>query len=330
MDFARRIDEMMAGYRGAMILAAANRTGIFAALGEGGLTPAETASRLGLDERAVDIVLRALTASGLLDRRGEEFSLAPEAGPYLLPDSPQTKASIIGHNQTMMKSWIQLPDVLRTGRPAHVPERTEEELQDFILGMENVSRSSSREVAERIDLSGARWMLDVGGGPGTAALTFAGRNPALQCVVCDLPLPLEIAAEQIAAAGLGDRVRCAPMDFLTDELPPAGGGQGYDLIYVSNIIHMLEADQTLALFRKCRDAAAPAGRILVKDFFLEDSRTEPAMAAQFSVNMLVATEGGKSYTRTETVALLESAGFAVDQVVDVAVHSQVICAHRES
>ena len=75
---------------------------------------------------------------------------------------------------------------------------------------------------------------------------------------------------------------------------------------------------------------AAGGVILVKDFFLEDSRTAPAMAAQFSVNMLVATAAGKSYTRSETLALLASAGFGDFQTVGVAAHSQVIQARRES
>ncbi|MBU2503078.1 methyltransferase domain-containing protein [bacterium] len=330
MDYAKHIDQMMAGYRNSMILAAACRTGLFAVLEQGGLPAVEVAGRLGLDPRATEIVLNALVAAGLLTLQGGDYVLEPGAAPLLLPDSPDTKASIIGHNATMMKSWIQLPEVLRTGKPAARPERTEQELRDFILGMENVSRASSREVLAKIDLGGARWLLDLGGGPGTAALNFAAAHPGLRCVVFDLPAPIGIAEEQITAAGLGDRVTTAAGDFLTDPLPTPPGGGLFDTIYISNIIHMLDEAQTGALLAKCLPVTAPGGRILLKDFFLEDSGTEPAMAAQFSVNMLVATEGGKSYKRSETVGLLRKAGFTVEEVVDVAVHSQVICARRES
>lgn len=330
MDYAKHIDQMMAGYRNSMILAAACRTGLFKVLKDGDLTPQEAAARLGLDARAVGIVMHALVAAGLLRKRDGAFSLEPGAAPLLLPDSPDTKASIIGHNATMMESWIRLPAVLRTGKPADRPERTEQELHDFILGMENVSRTSSREVLAKIDLGQDRWLLDLGGGPGTAALNFAAAHPGLRCVVFDLPGPIGIAGEQIAAAGLGDRVFTAMGDFLTDPLPLAPGGALFDTIYVSNIIHMLDEGETAALLAKCRPVTAPGGRILLKDFFLEESGTEPAMAAQFSVNMLVATAGGKSYRRSEAVDLLAGAGFETEEVVDVAVHSQVICARRES
>ena len=64
--------------------------------------------------------------------------------------------------------------------------------------------------------------------------------------------------------------------------------------------------------------------MMLKDFFLEDSRSEPASGAQFSVNMLVNTQGGKTYTLTETVGLLEKAGFGELEMVEVAKNSMVI------
>jgi cyclopropane fatty-acyl-phospholipid synthase-like methyltransferase len=181
------------------------------------------------------------------------------------------------------------------------------------------------EVAGKIDLSGARRLLDLGGGPGTAALVFAQRWPGLACVVFDLPGPAAIAAEQIAAAGLGDRVTVRAGDFHTDD-----PGADYDVVYVSNIIHQMDAPATRELFRTCARALVPGGRILVKDFFLEDDRVNPPSAAVFSVNMLAGTERGKSYTRSETIALLAEAGFGPPNVIDVARHSQVLDARRES
>ena len=267
----------------------------------------------------MDILLHGLAAVGVLEKRDGRFAIAAGAVPYLLADSPETLTSIIGHNLTMMRAWARLDTVLETDRPAPRPERTEQELRDFILGMENVSRRSSVEVADRIDLSGARRLLDLGGGPGTAALVFAQRWPDLSCVVFDLPGPVLIAAEQIAAAGLGDRVTTRAGDFHTDD-----PGSGYDVVYVSNIIHQMDAGATLDLFRTCARALVPGGRILVKDFFLEDDRVHPPAAAVFSVNMLAGTERGKSYTRRETAALLAEAGFAPPDVVAVARHSRVL------
>jgi len=259
---------------------------------------------------------------GILHKEGQAFALDPGAAPLLLTDSPRTQASIIGHNLTTMRAWAQLDTVLATGEPAPRPERGEQELRDFILGMENVSRRSSEDVADRLDLGGVRRLLDLGGGPATASLVFARRWPDLHCVVFDLPGPVAIAEEQIAAAGLGDRVTTRAGDFHTDD-----PGTGYDAVYVSNIIHMMDEDETLALLRTCARALVPGGRLLLKDFFLDDDRVNPPAAAVFSVNMLANTARGKSYTRREAEALMRQAGFAPPQAVAVARHSTVLDAH---
>lgn len=319
MDWVQRINEMAWGYKNAAILLNSLRAGIFEALGEDWLTADEVATGCGLDSRATDIVLHALTAAGIVQQDGERFATEPEARPVLLKDSPTTLKSILGHNLFMMRGWAHLDEVLRTGEPIRQETRSEEQMRDFICGMENVSRMSSKEVAARIDLSKAHRLLDLGGGPGTAAIVFAQANPDLHCVVYDLEGPVGIAREQIAAAGLTDRVETVAGDFHTDDI-----GTGFDVVYISNIIHMMDPEHTLALFRKARGALKAGGRLLLKDFFLEDSRSEPASGAQFSVNMLVNTKGGKTYTRTETLALLEEAGFTDIEMIDVATQSQVL------
>jgi len=326
MEWAERIETMTAGYRDSCILIAALKVGIFEALGEAKRTSDEVAAALDLDTRAVDVVMCALAANEiLLKGDGEKFTIDPGARPFLITDGPETMVSIIGHNQSMLRSWVQLDEVMRTGTPARRQERTPEEMEDFIRGMENVSRRSSEEVVSKIDFSGARRLLDLGGGPGTAALTFARANPDLKCVVFDLEGPVGIATEQIGKAGIQDRVTTRTGDFLTDDI-----GRDFDVVYISNIMHMLNPAATLTLLEKAKGALVVGGRVLVKDFFLGDSRVEPPWTARFSVNMLVNTEGGKSYTFTEMKDLLARAGFRGLETVEIARNSMVIVGRRES
>ena len=223
-----------------------------------------------------------------------------------------------------MLRWVQLESVLKTGKPARDERpRGPEELRAFICGMENISRTSSREVAGKIGLSGFRRMLDVGGGPATSSIVFARKNPRLKCTVFDLPPVIRIAREQIEKAGLMDRVETRAGDYFKDEF-----GNGFDMVYVSNIIHSLAPKETLMLFRKCRRALVGGGTIIVKDFFLDESRTSPNQAAIFSVNMLTGTAGGKSYTWDETQSLLERAGVAGFRRVAVAAASGLLIARR--
>ena len=324
MEWAERIETMTAGYRDSCTLIAALKVGVFETLGEGSRTPADVAADLDLDTRAVDVVMCALAAAEILLQDGDRFAIDPGARPFLLAGSPETMVSIIGHNRSMLRSWVGLEGVMRTGMPAPRSEVTAEEMEDFICGMENVSRRTSEEVAVKIDFSDTRRLLDLGGGPGTASLTFARANPGLECVVYDLEGPVGIAAGRISLAGLKDRVTTWTGDFLTDDI-----GRDFDIVYISNIIHMLSPDQTLELLKKAGGALVSGGRVLVKDFFLEDSRIAPPWTAQFSVNMLVNTEGGKTYTLTEMSDLLTRAGFDGLETVEIARNSMIISGRRE-
>lgn len=319
INWTRRINQMAWGFKNSAILLNAIRVGIFESLGNEARTAAEVAADRDLDARAVETVLNALVALEIVRKDGDRFSTEEGARDLLLADSPRTLKSIMGHNLYMMRGWSHLEDVLRTGEPVPGRPRDEQQMRDFILGMENISRQSSRDVLERIDMGRFRRLLDLGGGPATAAITFAQAHPEMNCVVYDLEGPIGIADEQIAAAGLADRITTRVGDFHEDDVPG-----GFDCVYIANIIHMMDDAATLALLRKARGALEPGGRLLLKDFFLDESRTAPVDAATFSVNMLVNTRGGKTYTLGETRALLREAGFTVEKEVAVASISRVL------
>lgn len=85
-------------------------------------------------------------------------------------------------------------------------------------------------------------------------------------------------------------------------------GEGFDLVLLSAICHMLGPGENRDLLRRCRPALAPRGRIVIQDFVLEEDKTAPKMAALFSLNVLVGTERGASYNEGEYAAWLGEAG----------------------
>jgi predicted O-methyltransferase YrrM len=176
-------------------------------------------------------------------------------------------------------------------------------------------------VAGRLDLSACRRLIDVGGGPGTASLVFARRWPHLTCTVFDLPDVVAIAREEIDRAGLGERVGTVAGDYFTDEL-----GEGYDVAYIASIIHSLGPQETAALFAKAHRALLPGGMLVVKEFFLDGTRTRPASASRFSVNMLIGTERGKAYTYAETREILAGESYGDFQEIELGPRSGLIVA----
>jgi hypothetical protein len=310
MDPRAKLDEYKSRHWGPLVLLTAGHLGLFTALADGPRRARDLAVELGLDARAVEIVLLALVAEGWLQAEGDDrFGLQPEYAAYLAPGGDDSLANIMEHHYYLLKRWVRLAEVVRSGKPIPGPEggRSPEQLRAFICGMHDVARRSAEMVAARLDLANCRRLLDLGGGPATASIVFCQRFRELHCVVFDLPEVVPIAAERIAAAGLADRITTRSGDYLATGTE-GDIGDGYDAVFVSNIIHSLSPEQTSRLMAKTMAALEPGGLLLVKEFFLADSRTEPSSAALFAVNMLVGTEGGKSYTWSETEAIVRSGG----------------------
>lgn len=326
MEPTRRLTELAQGYRQAIVLLTACKLGIFTALGRDSRTADQLAGHLKLDPRALETTLLALAAEGILQYQEPTFCIAAPYREILLPEGEESQSSIFNHNYHCLQRWCRLAEVLRTGQPAAEPadESAADSLRDFICGMAEISRGASREVLEKVDFSPFRRMLDLGGGPATAALEFARQYPQLRCDVFDLPDALAIAREEISRYGLTDRVQTRPGDYYQDEF-----GEGFDLVYISNIIHSMSPADTAMIARKTRQALLPGGTVMIKEFFLDDDRTSPATAAYFSINMLVATEGGKSYTLRETREILEKTGFRDFQTVELSAASRLLIARKD-
>jgi cyclopropane fatty-acyl-phospholipid synthase-like methyltransferase len=147
-------------------------------------------------------------------------------------------------------------------------------------------------------------MLDVGGGSGAYSIAFASANENLQVDLLDLATVIPIAQGHIKGAGLAGRIRTRPGDLRADRF-----GEGYDLVFVSAICHMLGPDENKDLLQRCFAALAPRGRVVIQDFILEPDKTAPKSAALFALNMLVGTQAGSTYTEAEYATWLEEVGF---------------------
>jgi hypothetical protein len=133
-----------------------------------------------------------------------------------------------------------------------------------------------------------------------------------------------MARERIAQTELADRVVLVAGDYNKDSLP-----RGADLVWLSAIIHQNSPAQNRSLYGRIAEAIEPGGVVLIRDVVMEESHTEPVAGALFAVNMLVATEGGNTFTLSEIRDDLTSAGFADVKLIrrDEGMHS-VVSARR--
>ncbi|MBZ5621089.1 MAG: methyltransferase [Acidobacteriia bacterium] len=279
---------------------------LFTAVGDGAGAE-EVAARLDTHPRATEMLLNALASLRLLVKRDGVFHNSPAAARYFTAGSRDNARPALLHTAHLWHRWSTLTDCVRAGTAvAHdeIAGRGQDWTEAFIAAMHRNASERAPLVVRAVGAENIRRMLDVGGGSGAYSIAFAQANSGLRADILDLPAVEPIARRHIQEAEMGDRVQVRGGDLRTGRL-----GEGYDLVFVSAICHMLSPEENLDLLRRCREALVPGGRVVIQDFILEADKTAPRFAALFALNMLVGTRGGSSYSEPEYSGWLGEAGF---------------------
>ena len=293
MEFRR----MMNGFWVSRLILTANNFDIFNRL----TVPRSAlaaAKILKTDGRATEIVLDALTAIGLLRKAAGKYRTSPMATNFLVDGAPYYQGDMVRHADTLWKNWSALDESLKKGKPT----RKAENYRAFINAMNNNASLRVRDVVNALDLKGVRSALDLGGGPGTYSREMAGRG--VDVTLYDLPDAIAIARKITKNAGARN-IRFMAGDFLKNPI-----GTGYDLVFISQVLHSLSEREILSLLRKSRTSLTPGGKIVIQEFSLDNERTSPVQGALFAVNMLVNTDAGRSYTAREIKGWLAKTGLS--------------------
>ncbi len=314
-------------FRPASVLAAAVDIDVFNVLSAEPMPADDLSARLKTDLRATTILLDALASLELLAKDGGTYSVPASIAAALTESSPETVLPMVRHQATMLRRWVQLPQVVCSGEPAEREfgiRGREAELASFIGAMHVVSAPRAAELVAEIKPEKFSHLLDVGGASGSWTIAFLNEQPGATATLFDRPEVIPMAEPRIADAGMTDRVRLVGGDFNVDDLPP-----GADFAWLGAIVHMLSREQMRALFGKVRAALVEGGRIAVREVLVDETRTQPQQGALFAVNMLVATEGGTAYRFEEIRDDLIASGFAdVELLRRGEFMDSVICASK--
>lgn len=302
---ARTLLEVSNGYWQTCALHAAVKLDLFSCLDEQAAVAADLTQKVGADHAALERLLNALTAMQLLTKSGERYVCTPSAAEFLSRQSPRYLGHIILHHRHLMDSWLHLDEAVTSGQPVRKKPFyvDKESLESFLLGMSALAMLLAPKVVDKIDLSGRRRLLDLGGGPGTWALHFCRENPGLEATVFDLPTTRDFAEEAIARFGLGDRVAFVAGDFLTEGIPGR-----YDVAWLSHILHGEGPQDVRTILDKAVSSLEPGGLLLIHEFVLDNDLAGPLFPALFSLNMLLGTPGGRTYSAQQLFDALRAAG----------------------
>ena len=288
---------------------------IFSNLARNPMTAVELARQIEADDRGLDMLLRALTAMGLLYKEEDRFSVTPFSAQHLARQSPQYLGHIIMHHHFLVDGWSRLDEAVRSGRPVRKRASHDTsglERESFLMGMFNLASLLAPRVAAAIDLGGRCRLLDLAGGPGTYAIHFCRQNPDLNATIFDLPTTRPFAEQTVAQHGLSGRIDFVGGDLLADPI-----GSGFDVVWLSHLLHSEGPETCGIVVAKAAQALVPGGLLLVQEFILDDNRTAPLHPTLFSLNMLIGTPDGQAYAQGELADMMRRAGLAEVQRLPV-------------
>jgi ubiquinone/menaquinone biosynthesis C-methylase UbiE len=149
-----------------------------------------------------------------------------------------------------------------------------------------------------------RTVLDVAAGHGLYGIEVARALPEAVVTAVDWAGILPVAQENAKAAEVDDRFRTVVGSAFDAEW-----GRGFDLVLLSNILHLFGRDECIALLRKVKASFSPAGHVLAVEFVPNADRVSPPLQAAFAFLMLVSTPSGDAYTAGDLDEIARIAGF---------------------
>jgi SAM-dependent methyltransferase len=297
------------GHIASSVLFALLRLGVFDLVGDGARTAEDLAGSVGAQVGHLTRLLNAGVVIGLLE---------PGPGGYRLT-SPARSVLVRSAGDSYLGDWIRNMDLFRRaltdldgavleGAPSVDPARhlgaAEDETRDFTLAMHNYAVFRGTELARFLDVGNATSLLDLGCGPGTYAFSLGKAHPSLELYLIDLPGVLDVAREVMKSFEIDNPVHFIPIDVNREEIPG-----GYDLVLVSNTLHMLGEEKSRALNVGLHDVVNPGGALVIQAQFLSDNRMGGRWPVFLDLIQMCITETGRNHTVSETTAWMESAGF---------------------
>lgn len=286
----------------AVLIAVSLETGLFSALHSRPGTVEQVARSLAFDERALRLVLIALADTGLVIASDGVFSLSERAARELgSPDAPDFAGGGFPQWLRSLRATTRLGEVLERGGPLdpRPAERSPQRAAHFTAAMAAAPRARLERL---VDLCLSRHpnasnVLDIGGGPGHITRLFIERG--LRGTLLDTADILEHAGQAYgldAVTGLN----VVAADFNKDPLPKGP----FDIVLLSNVLHIYGPDTVRALLRAVSDVLSPHGLVAIQEFLLGRS----PHAGRLGLRMLLKSEDGEAYSSEQLGGWLSEAG----------------------
>jgi hypothetical protein len=266
-------------------------------------------------------VLRALAAFGVF-RIGADGSVAHSPRSLLLrTDEPNSLhyGAKFWTAPGSWKAWGVLDAALAGDNPHQAAwnmgrfeylRQHPDEARSFDTFMANFTDRRHQTLAASFDFSGAKLIIDIGGGNGEALRQILARFSGPRGLVFDRD---DVVAAIPPEARSGGRIDVQGGSFF-DRIP-----QGADIYLLVRVLHDWPDDDCIRILRNCRAAMTRSAILLIVEQILEP---DPALGrpSDYLVDMQMMAMFGSARERTESefCELLQPSGFVLQRAIETA------------
>ena len=326
-----RLQQFGFAYAPPFIISAAVNNKVFDTLEAGPKTVEQVKKQTGASARGLRVIMDALVGLELLKKdRQSRYSLTPESQAFLISEKPATLAGFFGSILPVMISrWLRLTDVVRNGQPAVAVNQETEGTEFFSQLVETIipmSYPAAQKLADHLKIAKAKQqvrVIDIAAGSGIWGIAMAQKSPHVRVTAVDWPRMIPTTKRITEKFGVRDR-----FDFVEGDLSEAKFGSGHHLATLGHILHSEGEQRSRQLLKKTFRALKSGGTIAIADWLVSDDRTKPFPPLMFSVQMLVNTEKGDTFSFNEIKKWLEDAGFKRVRKVEAPGPSPLILATK--
>ncbi len=291
-------------------LMSAVELGAFTAISRGHNTIERAALALDIEPLNVERLFTALTAMTLLERRGNEFSNAPDVERFLVEDSPSFAGPWMLFTKPRWSGWGELTERLKARsenqrRLGMYDETfTVERARDYHRATFSIGMGAARRFHRQVDITGRRKLMDIGGGSGCYCIVGANKHPELRAQVLDLAPVVEVTREYLREHEVDDRVTATVCDFTQDPLP-----EDADVAVMASNLPQYNREIIAGVVAKVGEALLPGGEFHLIGEMIDADGSGPLAPALWGLSEAVNQSTGLAHSTRDCVGYFEAAGF---------------------
>jgi len=275
----------------------------------------------GVSAPRLQTLLTALTAIHALQKGPDGYTLSANTARYLVSSSKHFYGDYLRLQigQQFYKHMTTLPDIMQSGKAPNYEKlfSDPQEADNYTRAQHNGSLATAAQLCKRVDFSGMRSLLDIGGGSGAFAITICRKYPSLDAKILEFPEVCNTGERFVAAEPpeVANRIQYIRGSCL--ETWPKALGTDHDVVLMSYVSESVPADAVPMIYKRAFECLRPGGMLIVHSFMVEDTLDGPELGALWSLQHVAVNADGLGLAPSLVTRIMQDAGFEAFKVNDM-------------